>query len=99
MRSASSAPRTAPHFQPNGDVEVTSPSNQYTPETLAKFLGWNKSKVKRYWTVLAASEEGVIEEAETVGLTTYQAEAAARQGKSQVHILAAEVILPSYRQF
>ena len=53
----------------------------YSASTLAQYLGKPESRVEAILNVLATTEEGILDEGDTVGLSVYQAEAAARQAK------------------
>ena len=70
--------RYAPSFLPTVSGSGR-PEAEYSAATLAKFLGWNESKIEAVLNALSAVEKGLISEAEFEGLTTYQAEAVARQ--------------------
>jgi hypothetical protein len=80
IKNADKHTRYAPRFNP-ADDSGTSSDHPYTPNTLAKFLGWNESKIEAILNVLAITEEGLLDERDTVGLTIYQAEAAAKQAR------------------
>jgi ParB-like chromosome segregation protein Spo0J len=75
--------RIAPHFKLVSDVTEASSREEasYSAETLSKFLGWNESKIENLLNVLATTEEGLIEEADTVALTARQAATVAREVK------------------
>jgi ParB-like chromosome segregation protein Spo0J len=75
--------RLAPLFKPvsdNGD-HSSREERSYSSESLAKFLGWGVSKVEDLLNVLATTEEGLIEESDTVALTHKQAAVVAREVK------------------
>ena len=75
--------RIAPSFKPKADAKSMSehPDVLYSAATLAQFLGWNESKVEAILNVLTLTEDGLLDEEDTVGLSIYQAEAAAKQAR------------------
>jgi hypothetical protein len=75
--------RIAPSFLPVGKTADDETSGHqevsYSAATLTQFLGWEESKVEAVLNALSVIEKGLITEKEFEGLTTYQAEAVARQ--------------------
>ena len=78
--------RHAPSFT-SGGVPLPAGERPYTADILASFLGWTQSNGKAQNKVLNALsalqfiEEGILSEADFVGLTTMQAEAVVGQAR------------------
>ena len=75
------AVRYAPSFVTVGKTASGRQEAVYTAATLAKFLGWNESQVEAHLNALGVIEKGLADESDFEGLTAYQAEAVARQGR------------------
>lgn len=67
----------APSFQPGVYVPSTSTARPYTVETIAEFLGkaWPATKVGAILSGLTVIEQGLLDEEDMTGLTTYQVKA------------------------